>query len=260
MIDFHINIEHGLCIPEAMLYAKRVGLKAFVLTLACGDLPRFFINPHYLTEFAENSSLDFESELLALHKIARVKDARFAFQKKHFLLDDPLLKRLIHIKKQIHELSIYYDVQAYFALKLMYLPPLLLENAVLQYRLAGVPLIAVQGESISDMVEEGTNFSACNAKADILYSPGLIDDNTAEIAAKNNVYLEISTHQKHAYCNAHIAKVAREYGAKMVLGSNANALEEIHSPMMQELICKGANIKMSEVSNFDLHKELQNYD
>lgn len=260
MIDFHINIEHGLCIPEAMLFAKRAGLKAFVLTLACGDLPQFFMNPHYLTEFAENSSLDFESELLALHKIARVKDARLAFQKKHFLLDNPLLKRLNHIKKQIHDLSIYYDVQAYFAVKLMYIPPLLLENTILQYRLAGVPLVGVYGESITDMVEDGTNFAACNAKADILYCPGLIDDNTAEIAVKNKVYLEISTHQKHAYCNAHIAKIAREHGAKIVLGSNANSLEEIHTPLMQELICNGANIKMSEVSNFELHSELQSYD
>lgn len=259
MIDFHINLEHGLCIPQAMLYAKRTGLKAFALTLTCGDLPNFFINQNYLTDFAEHSSLDFENELLALHKIARVKEARLAFQKKHFSLENPLLKRLNHIQAQIHKLSIYYDVQAYFALKLMHIPPSLLENAILQYRLAGVPLVAVYGETISDMVEEGTNFAACNAKADILYCAGLIDDNSAEIATKNNVYLEISTHPKHAYCNAHIAQKAREHGTKMILGSHANCLEEIHNTHMQEMICQGANIKMSEINGFALHQELQQY-
>lgn len=259
MIDFHINIEHGICIPQAMLYAKKVGLKACALTLTCGDLPNFFINPDYLSDFAENSSLDFENELLALHKIARVKEARLAFQKKNFMLDNPLLKRLLHIKEQIHKFSIYYDVQAYFSLKLMHIPPSLLENAILQYRLAGVPLVAVYGETITDMVEEGTNFAACNAKADILYCAGLIDDNSAQMAAKNNVYLEISTHQKHSYCNAHIAEKAREHNAKMILGSNAHCLEEIHNTQMQELICQGANIHLSELSNFALHKELQQY-
>lgn len=259
MFDFHINIENGLSIPQAMLYAKRVGLKAFVLTYACSYVPHFFINPNYLMDFAENSSMDFENELLALHTIARVKEARLAFQKKNFQVENPLLKRIFHMQRQVHELSIYYDVQAYFALKLMHIPPQLLENAILQYKLAGVSLVGVYGETISDIVEEGTNFAACNAKADILYCAGLIDDNTTEVAAKNNVYLEISTHQKHAYCNAHLVSKAREHKAKLIIGSNANCVLEIHNPEMQSLVCQGANIKLSDVNSYELHTCLQQY-
>jgi len=237
MIDFNINIGNkSLLITQAMSYAKQIGLKAFALTHTADGLPDFVLNTDVL---CDERVLDTEEKEQALNQ------------------NSYLLQNLRTIQTQIHTLSIYFDVQAYFAVKLIHIPPALLENTILQYRFAGVKLIGVYGETISEVVETGTNFAACNAKADILYCPGLIDENVAEIAAKNNVYLEISTNTKHAYCNAHIAQIASKYNTKLILGSDATCMEEIHSPDMQKLVCQGAGIKMQNIHNHELHKRLQ---
>lgn len=239
MIDFNINIgSNALLTTQAMNYAKRIGLRAFALTYATDELP----------DFVSDTDILYDEE------------RRFTTHEKEQILNknSQLLQKLRITQKQIHTLSIYYDVQAYFAIKLMHIPPALLESTILQYRFAGVEIIGVYGETISDMVEEGTNFAACNAKADILYCPGLIDEKVAEIAAQNQVYLEISTSPKHSYCNAHIAHIASKHGAKLVIGSDAKCMEEIHSPDMQGLICKGARLKIQDLHNYELHKKLQN--
>ncbi len=238
MTDFNINIGKNALLPaQAIHYAKKAGLRVLALTYATDQVPHFITDADVL--YDEDRSLNYQE--------------REAYLKK----ESPLLQTLRETQKQIRTFSVYYDVHTYFAVKLMHIPPALLEEAILQYRFAGIEIVGVYGESISDTVEEGTNFAACNAKADILYCPGLIDEKAAETAAKNQVFLEISTNKKHAYCNAHIANIAHKNGAQLVLGSDAMCMEEIHNPDMQNLICKGAGLKIQETHSPDLHKKLQ---
>lgn len=211
MTDFHIEISEQMPPASAVLYAKSMGLRAFALVF----------NAEYIPEFPQNNSC-------------------FAKEKS----TSPHTASLLAKQKLVHELAVYYDVQAVFGIKLKHIPPALLESAVAYYRSLGISFIGVHGESISDIVERGTNFSAVGAKADILFNPGLIDEKCTELAAENNVFLEISTHPKHAYTNAHIARLAQKYGAKLAMGSHARTLEEIHSPDMQKAVLKGACIEM----------------
>jgi len=50
---------------------------------------------------------------------------------------------------------------------------------------------------------------------DILAHPGLISEEDASMAAKNNVYLEITTRKGHSLTNGHVAKTALKTGANL---------------------------------------------
>lgn len=224
MIDFHIEINEQLPLSSMIVYAKSLGLRAAALIQTA----------EYLPSVGET--------------------AYSAFEKDH-TAKSPFLSSLLEKQQQIHKLSIYYDMQIFFGVQLRHIPPALLEETINFYRSLGISLIGVYGESISDIVEKGTNFSAIAAKADILFNPGLIDEESVKLAKENNVFLEISTHPKHAYTNAHIAKLAQKHGAKLVLGSKAQTLQEIHSPQMQNLILKGACIENHD--SYELLQKLQ---
>lgn len=233
MIDFHIEINEQLPLSSAIIYAKNLGLRIAALIETAEYIPS-------VSNIPDASGTE--------------DTAASTLQKKH-IKNSPFLQQLMEKQQIVHKLSIYYDMQLFFGVQLRHIPPALLDETIRFYRGLGIELIAVHGESISDIVEKGTNFSAITAKADILYNPGLIDEKCVELAKENNVYLEISTHQKHAYTNAHIAKLAHKYGAKLVLGSSARTLHEIHSPEMQDFILKGACIENH--NNYELLQKLQ---
>lgn len=86
----------------------------------------------------------------------------------------------------------------------------------------GVDIVVVHGETISEPVYTGTNRAAIDAKVDILAHPGLITLEDAKLAAENNVFLEITTRRSHAYTNGHVANMARQTGAKLVIDNDAH--------------------------------------
>ena len=87
----------------------------------------------------------------------------------------------------------------------------------------GAKMVAVHGETVVEPVEPGTNEAAVRSSSvDILAHPGLISVDEARLAAERGVYLEVSARRSHAYANGHVARVAREVGASMVLDSDAH--------------------------------------
>ncbi len=91
----------------------------------------------------------------------------------------------------------------------------------------GAKLIVVHGETITEPVEKGTNEAAVDAGADILAHPGLIDLETAKLAASSGMMLEISGRKGHAFANGHVARIALDAGAEMVINSDAHAPSDI---------------------------------
>lgn len=223
MIDFHIELNGQMPLSSMIMYAKSLGLRVIALIAAAEYIPHTGKTCAAFLNAPTNCS--------------------------------PSLSLLKEKQEVIQKLAVYYDMQIFFGVQLRHIPPALLEETVRFYRSCGISLIGVYGESISDIVEKGTNFSAVMAKADILFNPGLIDEECVKLAKENNVFLEISTHPKHAYANAHIAKLANQYGAKLVLGSSAQILHEIHSPEMQSRFLKGACIESHD--SYELFQKLQ---
>ena len=107
----------------------------------------------------------------------------------------------------------------------------------------GAKLVAVHGETIVEPVEPGTNNAAVRSTAvDILAHPGLIAYEHARLAAENGVYLEVSARKGHSLTNGHLARVAREAGAAMVLDSDAHEPEDLLTPELAQKIARGAGL------------------
>lgn len=111
----------------------------------------------------------------------------------------------------------------------------------------GADIVVVHGETISEPVSPNTNIAAINAKVDILAHPGLISYEEACLAAKNNVYLEITTRKSHAYTNAHVANMARKAGANMVIDNDAHTPSDFVGSEKAYKIMLGSGLSDDEI-------------
>ncbi|MDR3195524.1 MAG: histidinol phosphate phosphatase domain-containing protein [Endomicrobium sp.] len=109
--------------------------------------------------------------------------------------------------------------------ELTYVPPNLVREASYECRKLGAKVVVAHGETIEEVVPEGTNLAAVEAKVDILAHPGHLSDETAVLAAKNNVKIEITTKEKHSVTNKEVAKVALKNKAKLVINTDAHEPE-----------------------------------
>ena len=112
----------------------------------------------------------------------------------------------------------------------------------------GARMVAVHGETVVEPVEPGTNEAAIRSSfVDILAHPGLISLDEARLAAERGVYLEVSARRSHAYANGHVAKMAKQAGASLVLDSDAHEPEDLLTPEFRLRVAKGAGLDEDEV-------------
>lgn len=115
-------------------------------------------------------------------------------------------------------------------------------------RRMGAGLIVVHGESIVEPVVTGTNRAAVEcAEVDILAHPGLITLEEAQIAAENGVYLEITSRHGHCLTNGHVAQIARQAGAKLVLNTDAHSPADLIDQGMAHAVAAGAGLNEDEI-------------
>jgi histidinol phosphatase-like PHP family hydrolase len=107
----------------------------------------------------------------------------------------------------------------------------------------GAKIIIVHGETTVEPVVPGTNAQAVkNRDVDILSHPGKITEEEAEIASKNGVYLELTSRAGHNLTNKHVARVAEEVGAGLVLNSDAHAPGDIITKEEALAVARGAGL------------------
>lgn len=82
---------------------------------------------------------------------------------------------------------------------------------------------------------------------DILGHPGLITYEDAETAKENNVTLEISARGGHCLGNGHVANIAREVGADLVIDTDTHAPHDLIDYDMAYKIGLGAGLSHKEV-------------
>lgn len=139
--------------------------------------------------------------------------------------------------------------------------PVQVERLVRQARSLGVQCVIVHGETIAEPVLAGTNRAAIEAGVDILAHPGLITIEEAKLAAGRGVLLEISGRRGHSLTNGHVAKIARETGAKLIFGSDAHAPEDFPDEARARIVARGAGLTDAEVEQmfanaWDLEKKI----
>lgn len=121
-----------------------------------------------------------------------------------------------------------------------------IKTLVKKARKLGAEVVLVHGETIAEPVKEGTNKAAIEAEIDILAHPGIISVGDAELARANNVFLELSARKGHCLANGHIAKVARETKAELVLNADAHAPEDFISQEKAFYISLGSGLSEAE--------------
>lgn len=157
---------------------------------------------------------------------------------------------LAHILENISKVSGRYSpfagLDLFSGVEITHVPPGLIGETAELARSLGAELVVVHGETIAEPVEIGTNLAAIEAKVDILAHPGLITTVEADLAARNNVFLEITTRRGHSLTNGHVAAMARQTGARLVINNDAHAPGDFVSREQRRRVALGAGLSEEE--------------
>jgi len=131
------------------------------------------------------------------------------------------------ILKVAGELNRYQDTLVIPGVEVTHAPPGQIGHLVEEARRLGALLVIVHGESPVEPVAPGTNLAGIEAGADILAHPGFITLEEAALAAQKGVYLEISSRSGHSLTNGHVARVAGESGAQLVIDTDTHTPDNL---------------------------------
>jgi putative hydrolase len=132
-------------------------------------------------------------------------------------------------------------------LEFTHLPPALIAPLTAQARALGVPLIVVHGETLAEPVAPGTNRAAIESDIDILSHPGLITLEEAALARERGIFLELSARKGHSLANGHVARVALEVGASLLVNTDSHGPSDLITRHQAERVARGAGLRDTAV-------------
>ena len=144
------------------------------------------------------------------------------------------------------ELSKHYSITVLPGIELTYVPPIQIAEMVKKCRKLGAKIIVVHGETTAENVPPGTNRAAVLSGADILAHPGFITDEEARLAARNGVLLELTTRNGHNRTNGHVAKIAKKYGAKLVLNTDTHGPDDLLDIKKVKSVLEKSGLKIAD--------------
>lgn len=156
---------------------------------------------------------------------------------------DFVLPRIVAVAEQLNAVN---KIVLVPGVELTHVPPPHLGGLAAKARSLGAQVIVVHGETIAEPVAVGTNHAALEADIDILAHPGLISEEDVAAAASKGILLEISGRKGHCLTNGHVARLAKAYGAKLVLDSDAHAPSDLIDTEMGKAIVVGAGLTLED--------------
>lgn len=146
-------------------------------------------------------------------------------------------------------------IKALPGIELTHIPPSHIEPLAEQARNLGAKIVVVHGETIVEPVMLGTNRAALNANIDILAHPGLISEEEVVMAAERGIFLEISARKGHSLTNGHVAKLAKQHGAKLVLNTDAHEPSDLINDQQAKQIVLGAGLSEDDFEQMQQNAE-----
>jgi putative hydrolase len=132
--------------------------------------------------------------------------------------------------------------------ELTHCPPDTIAALAQRARRLGAAIVNVHGETPVEPTAPGSNRAAVQCQhVDILVHPGFITEDEARLAADNGIYLEISSRQGHSLTNGHVARVARDTGAKLVVNSDTHIPTDMVGQAFARKVAAGAGLTSDEV-------------
>ena len=157
------------------------------------------------------------------------------------------------VKKDCKLAQDYWDIIAVPGVELTNIPAKSIDELAKYAKELGAGLVIVHGESIVEKVEKGTNWKAVNSKyVDILAHPGIFTIEEAKMAAKNDVYIEITSRNGHNLGNGIVAKIGSEAGVKFLINSDAHSHKGLYRQREQEIVAKGAGLSDKQIEKIFL--------
>lgn len=114
-------------------------------------------------------------------------------------------------------------------------------------RKKGIKIVIGHGETLVEPIIKGTNSAALEAGVDILAHPGLICAKDTQLAVNKGVLLEITSRKGHSLTNGHVAKMANQFGAGLVLDNDSHFPTDIISPDELIDVGLGAGLEKSDI-------------
>jgi putative hydrolase len=114
--------------------------------------------------------------------------------------------------------------------EITHVPPPQIPDLAEKVREWGARLVLLHGETVVEPVAKGTNLSGLNSRIDIIAHPGLVSEEEAKLASERGIYLELTARQGHCITNGHVAKIALQCGASLVLNTDAHDVGDLFSP------------------------------
>ncbi len=154
------------------------------------------------------------------------------------------------VKKDCKLAEDYWDITAIPGVELTNVPAKSINDMAKYAKDLGAKLVVVHGETIVEEVEAGTNWEAVNSRyVDLLAHPGLFSQREAEAAAKNGIYIEITSRVGHSLTNGIVVKSGREAGVRFLIDSDSHSHKDLFLNDFQEKIAKGAGLEADEIRN-----------
>lgn len=158
---------------------------------------------------------------------------------------DFLIPRIVQVAK---DLNTSQSVKVIPGVELTHIPPGLIDSLVRKARELGAELVIIHGETIVEPVAPGTNRAGLEAGVDILSHPGLITIEEVNLAVEKGVFLEISGRKGHSFTNGHVARLANEVGARLVLNSDAHSPGDFMTEELARGVVEGSGLPSGSLS------------
>jgi putative hydrolase len=139
--------------------------------------------------------------------------------------------------------------------ELTHVPPVTIGELADRARSLGAKLVVVHGETIVEPVAPGTDHHALEANVDILAHPGLIIPEDVKLAAQRDIFLELSARRGHSLTNGHVAKLAMEMDARLVLNTDTHEPSDLITREHALAVVRGAGLNEEQGSAVFLNSE-----
>jgi len=156
---------------------------------------------------------------------------------------EELISSTLKVKSYIEK---YYGIILLAGVEITHVPPEAIADLTGAARSLGAEIVVVHGETIVEPVAKGTNRAAIEAGVNILAHPGLIGRREVMLAAERGVALEITSRRGHSLTNGHVAKLATEYGARLVIDSDSHNVSDLLTLEAAKKVLFGAALSESQ--------------
>ncbi len=165
---------------------------------------------------------------------------------------DFVVPRIAEVAESLNKIM---HIKVIPGVELTHVPPVIIGELADRARSLGAKLVVVHGESVVEPVAPGTDHSAIEADIDILAHPGLIIPEDVELAARRGISLEISARKGHSLTNGHVAKLATEMGAHLVLNTDSHSPSDLITKEHAMVIARGAGLDVEQARDMFRNSE-----